>query len=500
MGLSINIRFREYIVEVICLLYILLFVYAAVSKLLDFENFQVQLGQSPLLSAFAQWVAVLVPLVEILLVLLLSFQKSRKIGLLFSYALMVAFTAYIYIILNYSSFIPCSCGGILEKMGWRQHLLFNVSFILLGFLGILMLAEKKLNYIVILRLLLLTAIIAIGMYIAFRISEQIISYHNSFIRRFPPHPAEPKDTIDLEFPTYYFAGAGNGKIYLGNQRAVLQVSVLDTAGLQVSTYEMHLKKRDTLYKSLQLRVQSPYFFISDGTTPLLFRGLTRDWKAYSVAIKGRKFNQLSIIDFQTLAVRSRKAGSGENAISIFNLDSTSINNDSLLKKQIDGLFDTDGKLHYDQLTGRLLYCYKYRNGYLTFERDLSNAVQRTTIDTISKAQISVAYVKSRGELKFDKPPLTVNRTSFFYGGLLFVNSGLPGRFERLETWDDASIIDVYNVESGAYLLSFYIYDIGKKSIRQFFIYGSSLYSLNGSKLLRYKLTKEITKHFSKTKK
>lgn len=500
MILNIKPGFKKYIVEIICLLYILLFVYAAVSKLLDFENFQVQLGQSPLLSAFAEWLAVLVPLVEILLVFLLSFQKSREIGLLLSYALMVSFTAYIYIIINYSSFVPCSCGGILEKMGWKQHLFFNFSFVFLGFLGLLMLAKKNAYYIIILRLLFLTAIIAIVMYGAFRISEQIISYHNSFIRRFPPHLVEPKDTIELEFPTFYFAGAGNGKIYLGNQRAVLQVSELDTIRFQINNYALHLKKRDTLYKSLQLRVQPPYFFIADGTTPLLFRGLTTDWQAYPIPIKGRKFNQISIIDFQTLAVRSRKPGSGENAISIFSLDSTGIDNDSLLKKQIDGLFDTDGKLHHDHLTGRLLYCYKYRNGYITFGRDLTSAVQRTTIDTTSKAQISVVHVKSRGELKFDKPPLTVNRTSFFYGGLLFVNSGLPGRFERLEVWNDASIIDVYNVESGAYLLSFYIYNMRKKGVRQIFVHGNSFYSLNGSSLLQYKLSKEITKYFHKIKK
>jgi hypothetical protein len=32
---------------------IILFTYAAISKLIDFENFQTQLGQSPLLSAYA---------------------------------------------------------------------------------------------------------------------------------------------------------------------------------------------------------------------------------------------------------------------------------------------------------------------------------------------------------------------------------------------------------------------------------------------------------------
>ena len=51
--MKLSAPIKNGIIEIICLLYILLFVYAAVSKLLDFENFQVQLGQSPLLSAFA---------------------------------------------------------------------------------------------------------------------------------------------------------------------------------------------------------------------------------------------------------------------------------------------------------------------------------------------------------------------------------------------------------------------------------------------------------------
>ena len=40
-------KYRSVIVQTASCLYILLFVYAAVSKLLDFENFRVQLAQSP---------------------------------------------------------------------------------------------------------------------------------------------------------------------------------------------------------------------------------------------------------------------------------------------------------------------------------------------------------------------------------------------------------------------------------------------------------------------
>ena len=115
----------------------LLFIYAATSKLLDFQNFRIQLGQSPLLSAFADWVAIFVPLLEFIIAIALFIQRIRFIALLSAFILMVMFTAYIYIILNFSAFVPCSCGGILEKMTWRQHLVFNIAFTALLALAVL---------------------------------------------------------------------------------------------------------------------------------------------------------------------------------------------------------------------------------------------------------------------------------------------------------------------------------------------------------------------------
>ena len=50
---------------------------------------------------------------------------------------MSMFTAYIYILLNYSSFVPCSCGGILESLTWKEHMLFNIGFMAAAVIGIL---------------------------------------------------------------------------------------------------------------------------------------------------------------------------------------------------------------------------------------------------------------------------------------------------------------------------------------------------------------------------
>jgi len=128
---------KKYTVTAIAYLYAMLFTYAAFSKLFDFENFRVQLGQSPLLSAFASWIAFVVPISEFVIAYLVVSIRHRFVGLFCCYVLMAMFTAYIYIILNYSAFVPCSCGGILEKMTWNQHLIFNLAFLFLAFIGIL---------------------------------------------------------------------------------------------------------------------------------------------------------------------------------------------------------------------------------------------------------------------------------------------------------------------------------------------------------------------------
>jgi uncharacterized membrane protein YphA (DoxX/SURF4 family) len=125
------------IVELISILFIILFVYAAVSKWIDFDKFKVQLSQSPIINPFATLVIWLVPIVELILAILLIVPKWQNLGLYGSFSLMVAFSAYIVAITHFSEYIPCSCGGILEHMSWNTHLLFNMGFVMLASAAIL---------------------------------------------------------------------------------------------------------------------------------------------------------------------------------------------------------------------------------------------------------------------------------------------------------------------------------------------------------------------------
>lgn len=72
---------KSLVIEIICFFFILLFVYAALMKLMDVEKFTVQLGQSPLLMAFAPAVAWAVPTIELIIAAFLIFSPTRLIAL-----------------------------------------------------------------------------------------------------------------------------------------------------------------------------------------------------------------------------------------------------------------------------------------------------------------------------------------------------------------------------------------------------------------------------------
>ena len=80
---------KKIALEIICFLFILLFTYAAVTKLIDYQKFTVQIGQSPLLTDFAGVLAWAVPGVELLIAGMLAITRLRLVGLYAAFSLMV---------------------------------------------------------------------------------------------------------------------------------------------------------------------------------------------------------------------------------------------------------------------------------------------------------------------------------------------------------------------------------------------------------------------------
>ena len=124
--------------EIAASLLVILFIYAGISKLVNYAEFRFQLGRSPYVTGIAGFVAWFMPALEIVAAILLALKKTRLIGFYISFFIMVLFSGYIYAMLHYSPYLPCSCGGVLSMMTWQQHLYFNLFFVLVAAGGALL--------------------------------------------------------------------------------------------------------------------------------------------------------------------------------------------------------------------------------------------------------------------------------------------------------------------------------------------------------------------------
>jgi len=138
-----DIKQAVLIVDIISAGILLLFLYTAVSKLLDYQNFKSVLIMSPLLRPFAGIIAWALPVGEIGIVLLLLFQKTKIKGLYTAFITLVVFTIYIIYMVTFTPRLPCSCGGVLKSLTWSQHIVFNLFVLLLTAIAILLSRKIK---------------------------------------------------------------------------------------------------------------------------------------------------------------------------------------------------------------------------------------------------------------------------------------------------------------------------------------------------------------------
>lgn len=126
---------RKIVVEVIVILYASLLVYTAINKLMEFELNREQLSIMPLVSSFAGTFAWLLPLVEFIITVIIFLPKTRTLGLMMGTGLMLAFSGYVILLMTQPADLPCTCGGFLKALSWPQHLVFNLTFVLMGIIG-----------------------------------------------------------------------------------------------------------------------------------------------------------------------------------------------------------------------------------------------------------------------------------------------------------------------------------------------------------------------------
>jgi putative oxidoreductase len=136
---------RKVVVEIIAALLVLLFLYTSTSKFLGFKVFVDEMNNQPFPNWMTPYLVVLIPGSELLISFALLFDRTRMTGLYASFIILFLFTLYaVLVLINVFDYVPCSCGGMLKKLNWTEHMLFTLGFLILSIIGIALYKRQRL--------------------------------------------------------------------------------------------------------------------------------------------------------------------------------------------------------------------------------------------------------------------------------------------------------------------------------------------------------------------
>ncbi|MHA8080663.1 MauE/DoxX family redox-associated membrane protein [Aquirufa regiilacus] len=134
----IKLKLKTFFVPTIIFVDFTIYFFSGVDKSLNFEKFVIQFARSPFApSFFLKEFSIFIIIIEILLCLMLFIEKLNKSALFGFFILSFLFTAYIFLMLIYSPHLPCSCGGLVDFLSWKQHLFLNLFLTITSFLAFL---------------------------------------------------------------------------------------------------------------------------------------------------------------------------------------------------------------------------------------------------------------------------------------------------------------------------------------------------------------------------
>ncbi len=315
----------------------------------------------------------------------------------------------------------------------------------------------------------------------------------SFSRNFGDARPVEVASLELGHSGHYFAGHTNHSIYLGNTHnpgAVIAVdhSLRDTAHLALTIGHDSLA-----YRAISVKIDSPYFYLADGTMPFIYKGTlqTRQASAWITDIAFSRAIPYAGNSVAFVVIRNLKntiARKTEHAdLELF---------PGILEEQGDGIFSTDGTFHYRRSRGTFVYLYYYRNQYIEIDSTFAHPNRGNTVDTVTIAKIVTRKIRSENTLTMGAPPLHVNKASAVSDKHLFVHSNLLGKNEDPKVFEATTVVDVYDLDHRRYRHSFYIPAIEKKKkVRDFIVlHDTMLIALYDTRLVNYhieSLYKEI---------
>lgn len=326
------------------------------------------------------------------------------------------------------------------------------------------------------------------LYATSSVSKEI--YRGPFTRTMLPDSGVVKiSELNLGYNSYYIAGLSNGSIHLANYASPLHTISLKY-DLEDSLHNTILiPGLDSIVKPQRIItiVDSPYFYVTHGINPYLFRGKIGAWKAERFMADSAYFVEAVPINRSSFILRSYSKRS--NAYELAKENSSAPYFEfkyGILEKQGEGLFSSEGKINYSKQENKVVYTYTYKNSFTVLDTLLNINNVYHTIDTFSHVNIKAASIKSQNSSMLSAPPTVVNVRSIVAGDRIFIQSNILDRTGDKERFLNGATIDIYSIKNGTYMASIYLRQDQKK-LSDFKVFQGRLVAIFDDTIVVYKI-------------
>lgn len=338
--------------------------------------------------------------------------------------------------------------------------------------------------------LLICIILCVGLVLGLYLSSIKPNDNNGFIRKFNLNSITHLKQIDIKYNSYYIAGLEDNEIYLGNSTApthLLKVdyNLVDTQAISINVPE----KSNIKWQSINTNINNDTIYMIEGIKPTYLIGSLRRRNVHRQQLEKIRFDKQIAISAKSIAFRTADDKLHQNILSKATITPTSklIRKNFVLEKQIDGFFCTDGNLIYDKKSEKFIYYYYYRNQFVCLDTNFNLVYKGRTIDTVSRANIKIAKMKSENRTTFAAPPTVINSQGCIAENIFYLISKLKADNEEKESFTKNIAVDMYSMNNGSYVSSFYLPLIEGHPISSFQIKGNTLFAIYDKYLVKFRM-------------
>lgn len=305
--------------------------------------------------------------------------------------------------------------------------------------------------------LFIVALTSVMLYFLWLNADRPNKYANHFERVFIKNATTDLNVMQLGEDIRGFAGCTIEKLYFST----------NDPGLVISTdYRFNYRSRETLdipgpLKKIidgrfSVQVDSPWIYVGANNIPSVFQYNMNTKKVSQYHKPGNAFSKLYVFSINRYLFRELDYKTRDQLFGVYDTQiKLPVRNESIVPQYGDGGMKTDGDLSFNKSVNLFAYTLLYSSKVFLFDTSLEVKKVFHTIDTINATTVETGRVNS-GAYTNIGPKKKVNLSSCLNEDFIFVNSMLKADNENEDVFSKNSVIDIYKLDNGNYVGSFYV--------------------------------------------